>query len=1205
MPDTVLDPFLNPRLDAFVASHGAIAKSPATFARQVIKGCIKQRWHLDIEPDDVRLNTFIYTKVQGADSYPATLHTSLSLTDTLLKKWHQHLTMFSGLGYVERYRPGGIPMHLVPSLNTYHPPLVYEGLYQRREPQTYDADTQLNIDPAEFKKFVWATDLRHQYMAYLKTFIDSQARHYPVLAKAAFLKAAFLQRNENSLQEMDKQLVLKSLGLPASQQWQALTPEALEAAVPVHKHIVVAPLKIHRYNATDALVITDVQTGRVVLYVPGNSSPLHGFDNEQQLAQWVAEQCRDGLKRRSLEGHFPERDAHDGVFLTGLHNALEGIARYPRWLNSATGIWSPLHCVHSGSKIHGDPFVFLRDRMVERLTSDAKFSIHTRGDSRLDGFAEGLNRSLVFAGMVALIVPEAIPLVAALSVSLIGVGTAEVTGGRTLHERKLGGQRLVFGLLNALPLAAEKLAAAIGDSTATAAAEEVETLQPQPRLEAEQTSRASPEHIIRPRFDYEPTNLRSLDARLRKSLRGFEAPAAEVQGQPTIHGPNGMLDIYHREGRYFVALHDKAYEVRWEQSARQWRITDANAKPGPFLKQQENDQWDIDLGGLKGGMEGDQVVPQSPPATPGPSQHEQLSRLYPGFTSDERAEFLAELRANGTSVEIQLERLSMEFKSLERVLERWAKGPVTWRGITDTHSVPISELARRQAADIIKRCWQRQTPVDGPVALRLEGYVLDLHGIAMGDLPYLPADFSHVTAVNLSRTYISQQGASALLGKTPNLRWLNIENNFLRDVPTGVAGLRHLTRLTLANNRIVLTPFTRDLLRPLRTLRLLNLERNPLGPLLDVRPMTRLVNLFLRSTGIEQVPAGVFDLPELVAIDLRNNRLTALPDGFFDNPGAAHHTLLDGNPLSVGTRARIAQIGGPSVSVQPTEGVDVWLQRTPALGRVHRRGLWELFEAEENADDFFELLARLRSSADFNLTPDALTERVWQLMEAGAEDQALRSRLVGMAANPQTCVDGATVMFSNMELEVLVSNARALAVTGHEGPQLLKLLRGLFRLEEVDGIARLDAAGRTGFTEDVEVLLAYRVGLVSRLELPLSTRTMQFSTSAGVSEEMLNRVAQRVLASENPAALVEFALKREFWVKYLEERYPAEFRACRTPTELRMDALDDLQSQGRMTDGAYKNAADDILRQRKADEHVLMQQLTQTELAETPGANTV
>jgi len=169
----------------------------------------------------------------------------------------------------------------------------------------------------------------------------------------------------------------------------------------------------------------------------------------------------------------------------------------------------------------------------------------------------------------------------------------------------------------------------------------------------------------------------------------------------------------------------------------------------------------------------------------------------------------------------------------------------------------------------------------------------------------------------------------------------------------------------------------------------------------------------------------------------------------------------------------------------------------------------------------------------------------------------------------------------------------------------MKLLRGLLRLEEVDGIARLDAAGRTGFTEDIEVLLAYRVGLVSRLDLPLSTRTMQFSSSAGVTQEMLDSAENLVLARETQAALVEFALNREFWVKYLEERYPAEFLACRKPTELRMGALDDLQSEGGMTDGAYKNAAEEILRQRRTDERTLMTQLTQAELADSAGANSV
>lgn len=1207
MPATVNSPYANPALDAYIAARGIVVKSPASYARQLIKAYVKEHWQLDIEPDDVRLNTLIYHQVPSDPPYPATLHTSLSLTEALLNKWQQHVTLFSGLGAVQAYRPGGVPLRLVQEHGLPVQPRVYEALYLRREPQTYDTETHLNIDPAHFRKFVWETDLREQYQRYLKQFVNEHAKDYPVLGKAALIKAAFLQRDENSLREVDQQLVLRSLGLPLTLQWRALTVEMLESALGVDPHVFVAPFKVHRYCATDALVIKDSSSGRVVLYIPGNASPLHGFVNDAELARWVAEQCRDPAKRRALEGHFPEQEDGDGLFISGLRSALEGVARYPQALNSATGTWSPRHIVHAGMKIHGDPFIQVRDWMVQRLQSDARFSIHTQDDARWEGFAEGLNRSLIFTGVVALAVPEAIPFMIGLSVSLMGVGTRQAVKGRTYQARQQGGQRVVFGVLNALPFVVEPLIAATSDAQVAADQLDVVSTKLKPLAGSPDDAELEADSVVRPRFDYAPANLRSLDERLRAALRTFEAPADSVQGQPTIHGPNGLLDIYHRDGRYFLALHDKAYQVRWEQTARQWRIisSDGTGKPGPFVKQLETGQWDIDPGGLKGGMDGDQAGSAGAPIPPGPSLNEQVKALYPGFTADQTADFLAELRANGTSVEIQLARLTTEYRSLDRALDRWVRGPMTWRAVTDTYTVPILPMARRQAADMIRRCWQRLTPTDGPVALRINGYVLDLHGMEIGDLPHLPGDFSHVTAVNLSRTFISEQSASELLAKTPNLRWLNMENNFLRGLPTNIGGLRALTRLSLANNRIVLSPFMMAQLRPLRTLRLLNLERNPLGPLLDVSSMPRLVNLFLRSTGIEQAPVGAFELPEMVALDLRNNRIATLPDSFFTTPGAGNHTLLDGNPLSVATRARIAQIGGPSFSVEQLDDVDFWLQHTPALERVARRAVWDLYWAQENSEDFFGVLIRLRNSADFNLSPASVSDRVWQLMQAGVDDPALRSRLMAMAANPETCVDGATVMFSNMELEVLVTQARSLAVAGHEGPHLMKLVRGLFRLEEVDGVARLDTAGRTDFIEDVEVLLAYRVGLASRLELPVSTRTMQFSTSAAVSPAMLDRAEQIVLASETQDALVEFALTREFWVKYLETRYQDEFLACRKPTEWRMDALDDRLEKGTMTDGAYKQAADEILRQRKADETTLMKQLTQAELAGGPGANTV
>lgn len=1196
MPHTDF-PTNHPLMDAFVAKHGALIKPPAGFARDLIKAHAKTHWALDIDPDAICLTSLLYNSPPAQAPYPATVQHALTMTEALLHNVRRRSRLSRWFGLVQPWSPGSIALRSVQQLLPNFTVRSYEALYRRTLPQVYDASTQVAIAPDEFKQFIKDTHLPTRYHEYLEQLLATHAQYFPVLAKAAYLKAAFYQAREKTLSQADQLLAFEAVGLSLSQRWETLTPETLAQPFPAPSHVVVSPLKVHHYSATDILLIKDQRTQRTLLYIPGNSSPLQGFESEHQVARWLATQCREPVKRLALAAHFQERDESDGLFISGLHSALQGIADYPHWFNG--GSWPPRHYVHAGKTIIGDPFDHLRDSVQARLRADAKSIIHTRHEALLEDLAEGLTRSLVVTGLIALMVPEAVPFIVGLSATLIGVGTVQAHQGKTYEERRNAAQRIEFGVFNALPVALEGV---VNVAISASSAEELVVVHESvelPRESAETT-------VVRPRFDMAPPNLRGLSAELRQSLRAFEASADLLQGAPNIHGPNGMLDIYHANGRYFVEIHDKAYQVCWEDAARQWRITapDGTAKPGPFIKQLETDQWDIDLAGLKGGMD-NAPAPVAGPSTPRPSLHEQVKALYPGFTPQQTADFIAELRANGTSIEIQLARLSMDFQSLDRSLERWVKGPMSWRPVTDTHSVPVSALSRRNAAEIIKRCWQRQTPVIGPPARYLDGYTLDLSGLVIGDLPYLPGDFSHVTAINLSRTYMSQQSVSALVAKCPELNWLSAENNFLSVIPVGIRNLQRLTRMTLANNRIVLTAEMVQTLRRLPNLRLLNLERNPIGPLLDVRNMPQLLNLFLRGTGIQEAPAGVFEIPNLMALDLRSNRITTLPDAFFERPGAVRHTLLDGNPLSVGTRARISAIGGPLVFTEQADNPEFWLYQTPALERVRRREIWELFWSHLHAADFFEVIARLQGSADFNLSRAEVTHRVWALLEAGAEDEALRGRLIGIAAFPETCVDGAAVIFSNMELEVLISRARAMALDGKEGPQLLKLVRGLFRLEEVDAIARLDVAARVGFTEDVEVLLAYRVGLASRLELPIGTRTMQFSTSADVTDQALAQAAQTVLSHETPEQLTTFAIKRDFWIEYLKRQYADQFTACQRSTALRMEALDDLHSERPLSDAAYKREADSIMGQRQMDEERLMKQLTEAELAGGPGANEV
>jgi hypothetical protein len=1183
MPNTIVYPADHPLMAAYITAHGKIVKSPRGFARTQIRKYAKTHWSVDLDPDATRIVTLTFN--ENSTPCPATIFSALTLTEAAVKRYQKHFGWLNGIGHAVPYRDGGIAMRQVEQLAADARVFLSEGLYKDSFPQIYDPSTHVNVSPEVFKAFVKDLDLRKRYQAYLKKFWSVNARHYPVLIKAAFIKAVLLQAAENSLSEVDRLLALSAVGLPDTQQWSTLTPDQLEGPTRAAPHVQIAPLKIHRYTSTDILLIRDTRHPRVLLYIPGNSSPVHGFADEHAMADWLAAQCRDPRKRAALELHFRERDDHDGLFVSGLGATLEGVAVYPHWLSYDSGAWPPRHLIHAGKTISGDPFVLLRRRMQQRLNSDAGSVIRTSADALLNGLSEGLSRSLLVTGVIALVVPEAIPFIAGLSVTLIGTGTAQIVRSNSLKQRQQGLQRVEFGLFNAVPLAAGELIGAV--EGAEAAVDRVES----------SVTLAQPQAALR--FTSQPPGLASLSPSLRQSLRTFEAPASTVEGAPTIPGPNGMLDIHHADGRYLLTIHDKAYEVRWEDAVRQWRIIspDGKGEVGPFVRQLPNDQWDIDKGGLKGGMDSGPPVPAGEPWVPGLSLDERVKALYPGFSPQQVAEFLAGLRGSGVALEVQLLQLAADYQELEQSLERWISGPLRWGPRIDGVSIPVSREARSRAADIIKRCWQRQTPVEGLAARHIDGYMLNLASIPLGDLPPLPGDFSHVTAINLSATFTSHLNASGLLIKCPNLRWLNLEHNFLERVPDGIRGLAQLTRLSLANNRIELSLEMMNTLRTLPRLKQLDLSFNPLGPLLDVSSMPELINLFLRHTGISALPAGVCDLPNLLALDLRNNLITTLPEAFFERGRLLQHSLLDGNPLVPIARGRLAILRVPLVEQPQGGSLDFWLARTPMAQRARRRDVWDLLLTQEHATDFFEVIARQQGSADFEIDPEGVSERVWRVLEASAQDQALRGRLAGMAAHPQTCADGAAVMFSNMELEVLVSRARAQAVAGAEGQSLLKLLRGLYRLEEVDAIARRDAAGRIDFVEDVEVMLAYRTRLASRLELPINTRRMVYGDVADVSLQVIARTGQIVLGNETTARLAEFALGREFWVDYLERHYADRFVLCRQPTAERMEALDEKLEKESMSDAAYKDAADALMRQRRDDERALMKRLTEEELA--------
>lgn len=196
------------------------------------------------------------------------------------------------------------------------------------------------------------------------------------------------------------------------------------------------------------------------------------------------------------------------------------------------------------------------------------------------------------------------------------------------------------------------------------------------------------------------------------------------------------------------------------------------------------------------------------------------------------------------------------------------------------------------------------------------------------------------------------------------------------------------------------------------------------------------------------------------------------------------------------------------------------------------------------------MLAQLSETADYKRLFSHFSQRVWSVVEAATEDDGLRRRLFRLARVGRFSADGYSALFSEMEVQVLFYRAMAAALTGPASveQQLITLLRGLFRLHEVEGFALADINARTGpqsgsYEQALEISLAYRVGLAERLSLPAQPRMVTSALDVQVAPAALERAYQKVLTTERTSALLEWMIIQRFWVEYLEVSNPDRFLA--------------------------------------------------------------
>ncbi|MGE8148079.1 dermonecrotic toxin domain-containing protein [Pseudomonas frederiksbergensis] len=346
----------------------------------------------------------------------------------------------------------------------------YEGIYRTTLPQVYGPSTQLALQPAAFKDWVWNLEFKTQYAAYVanawpqdQALLAADAYPLRTAVKLAFVMAACLQHQERSLSDAGLDLALRAVALDGRQTWAQLTLAQLQASTVVPDCVEAARLVIYRYTSEDIWRFRDRATGRMVLYVPGNASPFHEFADHQALCAWVVEMARDDARKKALARHFAEDDREDGTFHAGVLTALAGMVRYPRQYRlkkghgffNNSGYWPPETYISAEvAPRTADPFA----QWVRVMKRAAQASIDTiRDDAQvnrdnLSAVVEPVVQWVNRFGPLALFVPGGEGLLALAGLIDAGYGLGEAMNGKTTDERWGGVGRTLFGLLNALPV---------------------------------------------------------------------------------------------------------------------------------------------------------------------------------------------------------------------------------------------------------------------------------------------------------------------------------------------------------------------------------------------------------------------------------------------------------------------------------------------------------------------------------------------------------------------------------------------------------------------------------------------------------------------------------------------------------------------------------------------------------------------------------
>ncbi|QXH34139.1 dermonecrotic toxin domain-containing protein [Pseudomonas muyukensis] len=497
---------------------------------------------------------------------------------------------------------------------------------------------------------------------------------------------------------------------------------------------------------------------------------------------------------------------------------------------------------------------------------------------------------------------------------------------------------------------------------------------------------------------------------------------------------------------------------------------------------------------------------------------------------------------------------------------------------------------------------------------------VDLTENALTTLPSSLSELAQLDTLDLSenRLGLDSEASRAILGQLTRLTHLNLTGaidtlsastlEYLARLPTlstlqadvnelelGAAHFLALQRwpslrvLLLGQNQIVLDEAARNALAGLNRLSRLSLSENPLELPPDVTGWSQLEELDLESTGIDAWPIGLQPLLDqqpltLRELDLSRNALTDAPDltdsAFARAIRAGEDNLFfsfQDNPFTEAALERLNAAGLETPAYADTP--PAWSEDWPEALLDHIADT----APEPQWSPLYALFQRLPDTIDYQRNPTALRQRMQQLLQTLVDAQAssdtwgqaqLQEQINDLLNDAsQACVDQASLLFQQVETDVLVWRAASHASPGASDEQVaVGCARSVFRLRLLDArvgdlynarVARRQALreGQASVPalaagddisdaslseaqyplDEVEMALHARMHLRESLGLPAQPEAIAFDYLARLSESTLQHLANAVRAASDGPRLVDWAIDQGFWRTWLQRLQPQEF----------------------------------------------------------------